>query len=293
MRTGSAAKLRVNAPPLWFRILNAIILTILLLIMAVPMWNTLVISFTSNMESFEAELKMWPREPSVEGYVMLLTRVELWRPFLNNVVVTAVGVLLYVICNSLAGFVLARVRFPGKGLVALLFLLPMMIPSEAIIIPRYITMQRLGLIDTLWAVILSGVADTFAIYLMRNYFTSIPRSLEESAHMDGASQVRILTRIYLPLSTAGLATITLMEMVGKWNHFFSAVLYLHSTEKQTLQRAIQVLVAPSESTLETGRIISNNIRAAAIVVALVPMLAIYPFIQRFFIKGIFLGAIKE
>jgi putative aldouronate transport system permease protein len=128
---------------------------------------------------------------------------------------------------------------------------------------------------------------------MRNYFTSIPRSLEESAHMDGASLFRIFGNIYLPLSKAGLATIALMEMVGKWNHFFSAVLYLHSAEKQTLQRAIQGLIAPSESRLMTGEIISNNIRAAAIVVALVPMLAIYPFIQRYFIKGIFLGAVKE
>jgi len=189
--------------------------------------------------------------------------------------------------------VLTRPRFPGKGLVFLVFLLPMMVPGGAIIIPLYITMKRLGLIDSLWSVTLAGVGSTFAIFLMRNYFTSIPRSLEESAHMDGASQFMILRRIYLPLSTAGLATITLMEMVGKWNHFFSAVLYLHSAEKQTLQRALQGLISPSESRLMTGEIISNNIRAAAIVVALIPMLAIYPFIQRYFIKGIFLGAIKE
>jgi putative aldouronate transport system permease protein len=217
----------------------------------------------------------------------------LWRPFLNNVFVTVFGTLFFVLINSLAGFVLMRPRFPGKGLLFLVFLLPMMIPGGAIIIPLYLTMRRLGLIDSLWSVTLAGVGSTFAIFLMRNYFTSIPRSLEESAHMDGASQVRILGSIYLPLSTAGLATITLMEMVGKWNHFFSAVLYLHSTEKQTLQRALQGLISPSESRLMTGEIISNNIRAAAIVVALIPMLAIYPFIQRYFIKGIFLGAIKE
>lgn len=293
MRTTDHRRLRINEPLLSFRIFNAVLLSALLLVMAVPMWNTLAISFTSSLESFEVSLKFWPREPSVEGYVTLLTQVQLWRPFLNNVVVTVAGVLLFVVCNSLAGFVLTRVRFPGKGLVAALFLLPMMIPSEAIIIPRYITMQRLGLIDTLWAVILSGVADTFAIYLMRNYFLSIPRSLEESAHMDGAGVFTVFHRIYLPLSTAGLATITLMELVGKWNHFFSAVLYLHDPNKQTLQRAIQALVDPGESRLQTGEIISNNVRAAAIIVALVPVLALYPLIQKYFIKGIYLGAVKE
>jgi putative aldouronate transport system permease protein len=285
--------LRINEPPLYFRVANAIALGALLLVMAVPLWNTLVISFTSNMESFEVTLKMWPREPSVAGYVTLLTKVQLWRPFLNNTFVTVVATALYVVVNSLAGFVLTRIKLPGKGFLALLFLLPMMIPSEAIIIPRYITMQRLGLIDTLWAVILSGVADTFAIFLMRNYFLSIPRSLEESAHMDGASVFTIFRTIYIPLSTAGLATITLMEMVGKWNHFFSAVLYLHSEEKQTLQRAIQALISPGESRLQSGDIISNNVRTAAIIVALVPMLMIYPLIQRYFIKGIYLGAVKE
>jgi putative aldouronate transport system permease protein len=293
MKRGTDHRLRINEPPIAFRIFNTVILTVLLLTMAVPMWNTLVISFTSNMESYEVAMKFWPREPSLQGYVTLLTQVQLWRPFLNNVVVTAVGVLFYVVCNSLAGFVLAREKFAGKGLVALLFLLPMMIPSEAIIIPRYITMQRLGLIDTLWAVILSGVGDTFAIYLMRNYFLSIPRSLEESAHMDGASVYTVFRKIYFPLSTAGLATITLMEMVGKWNHFFSAVLYLHSETKQTLQRAIQSIIAPTESQLQTGQMISNNVRTAAIIVALVPMLALYPLIQKYFIKGIYLGAVKE
>jgi putative aldouronate transport system permease protein len=286
-------RLKINEPSPVFKMLNAIVMIALFAVMAIPLWNIFVVSLMSDLESFEVNYKLLPREPSISGYAQLLTSVQLWRPFLNNVFVTAFGVLFFVVTNSLAGFVLTRPRFPGKGFLFIVFLLPMMIPGGAIIIPLYITMKRLGLIDTLWSVTIAGVGSTFAIFLMRNYFTSIPRSLEESAHMDGASQVRILTRIYLPLSTAGLATITLMEMVGKWNHFFSAVLYLHSTEKQTLQRAIQVLVAPSESTLETGRIISNNIRAAAIVVALVPMLAIYPFIQRFFIKGIFLGAIKE
>lgn len=286
-------RLRINEPTLTFRTCNALVMAALLAVMAVPLWNILVVSFTSNLESFEVEFKLLPREPSISGYSQLLTSVQLWRPFLNNVFVTVFGVLAFVVTNSLAGFVLTRPRFPGKALLFLVFLLPMMIPGGAIIIPLYITMRRLGLIDTLWSVTLAGVGSTFAIFLMRNYFTSIPRSLEESAHIDGASQLRILARIYFPLSKAGLATITLMEMVGKWNHFFSAVLYLHSTEKQTLQRAIQGLIAPSESRLMTGEIISNNIRAAAIVVALVPMLAIYPFIQRYFIKGIFLGAIKE
>ncbi|MEW5816826.1 MAG: ABC transporter permease subunit, partial [Spirochaetota bacterium] len=116
---------------------------------------------------------------------------------------------------------------------------------------------------------------------------------EESAHMDGAGTFRILSRIYLPLSTAGLATITLIEMVGKWNTLFSAVLYINSPEKYTLQQALKVIVVDTESPLTSGLSVANNAQTAGVVIALLPMLLLYPFIQRYFIRGVFLGSIKE
>jgi putative aldouronate transport system permease protein len=189
--------------------------------------------------------------------------------------------------------VLNRKRFPGKTILVILFLLPMMVPGESIIIPRYIVMKQLGLIDTLWAVAINNIAHTFAIFLMRNYFLTIPPSLEESALMDGASLYTVFRRIYLPLSTAGLATITLIEMVGKWNTLFSAVLYINSPAKYILQQALKLLVVNTESPFTSGLSVPNNAQTAGIVIAVIPMLAMYPLIQKYFISGIYLGAIKE
>lgn len=284
---------RIQQASLPSRIVVGAILTLIALTTIVPMWNTLVLSFTSSLESMEVVLKLWPRKPSISSYEFLLGKLNLWRPFLNNTFVTVMGTFLFVVVNTCAGFAMTRPRFPAKLFLGLLLLVPMMFPSEAIFIPKYLVMKTLGLIDSLWAVILDGVGSTVAIFLMRNYFTSIPRSLEESAHIDGAGQFGIFMRIYLPLSTPGIATITLMEMIGKWNHLFSAILYLHSARKYTLQLAISSLIVQSESAMQAGVFITDNVRAASIIVALVPMLALYPFIQRYFIKGIYLGAIKE
>jgi putative aldouronate transport system permease protein len=218
--------------------------------------------------------------------------MQIWRPFLNNVFITVVGTTLHVLINAMAGFALTRKSFPGKNILVFLFLIPMMVPGESIVIPRYILMKQLGLIDSLWSVTINNIAHTFAIFLMMNYFLTIPRSLEESAFIDGAGLFAIFYKIYLPLSTAGLATITLIELVGKWNTLFSAVLYINSPAKYILQQALKLLVVNTESPFTSGLSVPNNAQTAGIVIAILPMLLLYIFIQKYFIRGIYLGAIK-
>jgi putative aldouronate transport system permease protein len=271
---------------------NNLALIFLALTMIVPFANVLAVSFTTNLESYENTIKLWPREPSVEGYRVLFQRVAILRPFLNNTLVTVVGTTLHVLFCAMAGYVLVRERFPGKALLVIVLTIPMMIPFEMIILPVYVTVKRLGLMDTLASLILIGMVSTFSILLMRNYFREIPRSLEESAFIDGANENTTLFRIYLPLSLPGLATITIFQFVSKWNHFLPAVLFINSPEKFTLQVALRSLVISQELT-STTQSVANNTRMAGIVVSVIPLVLVYVFAQNYFIKGILVGAVKE
>lgn len=275
-----------------FVAVNNIILISLVLTMVIPLVNVLAVSFTTDLESYENVIKLWPRQPSLEGYRTLFQRVAILRPFINNVFVTVIGTFLHVVFCAMAGYVLVREKFPGKTILVILVTLPMMIPFELIIIPVYVTVKNLGLMDTLWSIIIIGVVSTFSILLMKNYFEGIPKSLEESAFIDGAGEATVFFRIFLPLARPGLATITIFQFVTKWNHILPAVLFLNSAEKYTLQIALKSLVVSQELT-STTQSVANNARMGGIVIAIIPLILVYIFAQKYFIKGIMVGAVKE
>ena len=275
-----------------FSTLNLLFLLLLAATMIVPMINVLAVSFTGRMESYENTIKLFPRHPSLSGYETLFKQVAILRPFMNNVWVTVTGTFLHIILCSMAGYVLVRNRFFGKTFLVLLLTIPMMIPFQMIIIPVYVTMKNLGLMDTLTSLILIGVVSTFSIMLMKNFFEGIPVSLEESALIDGASEFSIFFRIFLPLAKPGIATIGIFEFVNRWNQFLPAVLFINSPPKYTLQIALRSLVVNQEVTSTTQQV-ANNTRMAGIVLSVIPLLCIYVFAQKYFIEGIMVGAVKE
>jgi len=275
-----------------FLIINNLFLIFLVLTMIIPLINVLAVSFTTDLESYENTIKLYPREPSIEGYITLFQRVAIMRPFLNNVFVTVIATFLHVMFCSMAGYVLTRKSFLGKAIVIALVTLPNMVPFEMIIIPVYVTIKRLGLMDTLWAIILIKVVTTFSILLMKNYFEGIPKSLEESAFIDGAGEMTSFFKIYLPLAKPGLATIVIFQFVSQWNHLLPAVLFINSPEKYTLQLALKSLVVSQELT-STTQSVANNTRMGGIVIAIIPLVIVYIFAQKYFIKGIMVGAVKE
>ena len=171
-------------------------------------------------------------------------------------------------------------------------IIPMMIPFELIIIPFYVTMKKLGLIDTLSSLIVTQVVSTFSILLIKNYFEEVPKSLEEAAIIDGAGEFTIFFRIFFPLALPGIATITIFEFVSRWNHFLTAVLFINSPEKYTLQIALRSLVISQELT-STTQSVANNTRMAGIVIAVLPLVLMYVFLQKYFVKGLKVGAVKE
>jgi putative aldouronate transport system permease protein len=271
---------------------NALFLILLVVMMIVPFINVLAVAFSSRLSSLELGIKLWPSEWSVEGFRIVWTNIGLQRAFLNSVFVTVIGTFLHVVLTCFAGYVLIQRDLPGKKLMIGFILATMAIPSELIMIPLFIVNKQLGLLNTLWALVLSGMVGGFSILLMRNFFQSVPYDLWESAKIDGAGDFFIFRTIYLPLSQAGIATIALFELVGRWNQFLPVVLYISDSSKYTLQVALQALV--TENVGSSGMaMVTPNVRMAGIVIAILPLVILYPFMQKYFVEGITLGSVKE
>jgi putative aldouronate transport system permease protein len=271
---------------------NTVFLILLVVVMLIPFINVLAVAFSSPLASLEPGIHLWPSEWSVEGFRTVWVNVGLEQAFINSVIVTSIGTVLHVALTAFAGYVLIQRKLPGKKLMIALILATMAIPGELIMIPLFIVNQKLGLLNTLTALVLSGMVSGFSILLMRNFFQSVPYDLWESAKIDGAGDFFIFRTIYFPLSQAGIATVALFELVGRWNQFLAVVLYLSDSSKYTLQVALQALVTENLGTSGTA-MVTPNVRMAGIVLAILPLVALYPFMQKYFVQGITLGSVKE
>jgi putative aldouronate transport system permease protein len=276
----------------FFDTVNIAFLLLLVATMFIPFMNTFALAFSTNFASMQPAIVLWPKEFSIEGFSTVWNRMQLYLPFSNNVIVTVVGTIGHVFLCAMAGYVLVQPRLPGKKLMVSLILVTMMVPSEAIMIPLYVVNKELGLLNTLSALIISGLVSGFSVLLMRNFFQTVPMEMSESARMDGAGDIRIFLTMYLPLAKAGIATVTLFEFVSKWNQFTPALLYISNHAKYTLQIALKSLIIDTDAT-SSNFIITTNVRMAGIVIALLPLVIIYPFVQKYFVKGIMVGANKE
>lgn len=260
--------------------------------MVLPFINVLALAFSSPLESMEPRIHLWPTNPSFEGFKTVWINVGLSTAFKNSVIVTFFGTICHVTLCSLAGYVMTQTEMPGRKLILFFILATMAIPGELIMIPLYIVNRNLRLLNTLTALVFSGMVSGFSILLLRNFFAGVPVDLAESARIDGASEFGIFRSIYLPLSKAGIATITLFEMVSRWNQFLPVILYISDSSKYTLQVTLRTLV--SENLGSSGMsMITPNVRMAGIIVAILPLVIIYPFVQRYFVQGITLGSVKE
>jgi len=269
-----------------------VFLGILMLMMVVPFLNVLAVAFSAPLASMEHGIVLWPREFSVDGFRTVWVNLDLQRAFINSVIVTAAGTFFHVTLCCFAAYVLIQRDLPGRALMLGFILATMAIPSELIMIPLYIVNKDLGLLNSLWALIFAGMVSGFSILLLRNFFAGVPYDLAESARIDGAGDFHIFRTIYLPLSQAGIATITLFELVSRWNQFLHVVLYINDSKKYTLQVALNSLVTENLGTSGMS-MVTPNVRMAGIVIAILPLIVLYPFMQRYFVQGITLGSVKE
>ena len=277
------------------RTYKAVVITFLVLamsLMIIPFWNVLAVAFSTPLGSMESGIILWPQGFSLNGFEVIWNNLGLERAFMNSVLVTSVGTVAHVLLACLAGYVLIQTDLPGRKFITVAILGTMAIPGELIIIPLFVVYKSFNLLDTYLALILSGMASGFSILLMRNFFAGVPFDLAESARIDGASDFHIFRTIYLPLAKAGIATIALFELVGRWNMFLPVILYISDPDKYTLQVVLRSLVTENQGNSGTS-MITPNVQMAGILIAILPLVAMYPFMQRYFVKGITLGSVKE
>jgi putative aldouronate transport system permease protein len=282
-----------------FNVCNITILGVVALMALYPFVYTISMSLSSAAEAMRSGLHLYPREISLTSFEMVLANPQIVSGFINSLQRTVAGTALTLFFTCLTAYPLARRELPHRG--PLLFLILFTMIFSGGIVPNYLLIKNLGLIDSLWALILPQMLTAFNVIVMKNFFQAIPESLAESAKIDGASEFNILARIYVPLSKPVLATVGLWTAVAHWNHWFDAMLYITNDENQVLQTFLQrIVIESSVEMIEQGLVdpgvtqfTPETIKAATVVVTVLPMLLIYPFVQKYFVKGIMLGGVKE
>lgn len=271
-----------------FSVVNVIIFLVVCAFIIVPLWKVLV-------DSLDAQagygLRMWPKEFSLTGYQTIVTNVAIRRPFLISVLTTVCGTFLGLLLSTLGAYVLIQFEMPGRNLLANMLLFTMIF--QAGMIPTYLLMTKIGLYNSLWVVILLPAMNVYNLVLMRNFFEGIPKSLFESASIDGCTPMGTFFKIVLPLSKAALASIGLMFAVAYWNDYTNYKLYISNTELHNFQMKLRDMFYGSSGANAVAGANTETLKNAAIMVAILPFMIAYPFLQKYFVKGVNVGAVKE
>ncbi len=242
----------------------------------------------------KAPIKLLPTNFTTEAYTMLVEEKDMLTPFVNSIFVTVVGTFLSLCVISSAAYALSRNYLYGRGFLMKLVLIPMLFSGG--LIPTYMTMRTLGLLDSLWISIFLPLVSSYYLILMRSYFQGIPDSLEESAKIDGASDFRVFTDIILPVAKPIIATITLFVAVDRWNDVYNNLMFVLAEEKRVLPVVIYRMISTQSDPASQGIMVTGvapqTQRMAAIVMTTLPILIVYPFLQRHFAKGVMIGSVK-
>ena len=282
------------------RAFDAVVLAILVLfslLIVLPFMNLVSISVSDEYAIMGGKVSVWPVGFSFQSYLRVFQTKTIVSSYMNTILVAVVGCTASLLLTAMAAYPLAYGQFDGKGIYNAIIMITMWFSGG--MIPSFIVMSKLKLVDSLLALVFASLLSAYNILILRTFFSSISISLVESARLDGANDFKVLFGIILPLSKAGLATIGLWVFVAHWNDYMNPLLYLRSVDKYTLQLVLREMVLTSESSslvelIEGNRTaLPEQLKHAAIVVAMVPVLAIYPFAQRYFVSGILLGSVKE
>lgn len=282
-----------------FSVANYIILAVLSLLCILPLVHTIAVSFSGKAPAMANLVGLWPIDFTFAAYNKTFENdhfvSSLWIGVIRTVLGTIVGMFLV----FLTAYPLSKddIVFQGRSIYAWYFIFTMLFSGG--LIPLYLTVLWTGIMNTIWALILPGAVNVWLVVLMLNYFRNVPRELEEASLIDGAGQFRTMINIYLPISMPAIATLSLFTMVGHWNSWFDGLLYISNAEDYPLATFLQtVIVQQNLAQLDITRddvenISSRTVRSAQIILGALPILLVYPFLQRFFVKGIVLGSVKE
>ncbi|MCL2092903.1 MAG: carbohydrate ABC transporter permease [Treponema sp.] len=284
-----------------FGAFNYVFFFILAVAMIYPFWHIIMTSFSSAAETSRGGIFLWPRGFNVNVYRGVFRNPQTYTGYQTTIMVTVLGTFGGLAITAMTAYACSKQFLPFVSVIMLAILFTMIFNGG--MIPNYLLIRNLNLIDNRLALILPGMVSPFHIIIMRTFFRTIPSSLEESAKIDGANDVYIFARIIIPLSKASLATIGLFIAVGYWNDFFSTVLYINSSNKWSMMAVLRNMITNTATAMAAAGIAANadneleavtetSVRAGTIVVATVPILVVYPFLQKHFVKGVMIGSIK-
>ena len=276
-----------------------IFMMVMVLICTLPFINVIAISLSSKSAIIRGDVSFWPVEFSTKAYEAIFNDKSMFRSLIFTVEITVIYTVLSMILTILMAFPLTMKRLKGRSFFMLFAVFTMYFSGGTI--PIYLNIKDLGLLNNMWSLILPGLISTFNVIILKNFFSSLPYELNEAAYIDGANDFQVLLRVYLPLSFSSMATLSLFYAVGKWNSFSDALYYITSRDLQPLQlklynlikggQSIEISVAEGNAT-DLGSAISASIESATIIFATLPILVVYPFVQRYFVQGVTMGAVK-
>ena len=280
---------------------NIMFMLLMLVIFLYPLLNMFSISVSNQYAILRAEVSFFPRGFDTVSYKLIFANQDIWRSIGNSLFVALAGCALSLLLTCVAAYPLAFGDFYGKKLFNILILFTMWFNGG--IIPTFLTIRQLGLHDTLWSLIVNSMLVAYNVVIVRSYFQSIPQSVVESARIDGANDYLILFKLIIPLSKPVLATEALWVIVGHWNDYLNSLLFLSSRHNYTLQLVLKELVLNAEASIHNismssdtttsgAAALGQQMRNGVLVVSMIPMIILYPFVQRYFISGVMLGSVK-
>ncbi|AYB46023.1 carbohydrate ABC transporter permease [Paenibacillus lautus] len=274
-----------------FDVFNILFMIVLIMVMAYPMVYVFSASISNNAMVASGAVLLWPKKITLIAYEQLIYNPDLWVSYWNTIRYTFLHTLLTLIATSAMAYPLAKRWLPGRRVILLMAAFTLLFSGG--MIPTFLIVQKLGMLDTIWAIVLPSLISTWYLFIMRTFFEALPEELEDAAAIDGCGSMQILVRIVLPLSVPVMVTIGLFTAVNQWNSFFSALIYLNDREMYPLQIMMRnILIAGTNVQGEGDLTHLETLKYAMIIIGTLPILCVYPFIQKYFVQGTMIGGIK-
>ena len=280
-----------------FEIFNFIFLAVVSAAMIFPILHVAAQSLSSDVAISRGDVGLWPVEFTLSNYAIVLNETSVWRSFLISVFVTVVGTGINLIATASLAYPLSRNEYRGRKVILMLVLVTFIFSAP--LIPNYLLIKSLNMLDTVWALIIPGAISAYNLFIMRSFFMNLPNEIIDSARIDGCGELRIISSIVLPLSKPVMATMGLFYAVAHWNSYSSALYYINSRKLFPLQvRLREIVITDQMGEMDTtfenlANMSPEGIKMATIVIATLPIILVYPFLQKYFIKGMLIGSIKS
>ena len=299
MASVKSVKKRRSTADIIFVTINYVLLIVCCIIVLYPIYYMFIISISDGYAVLRGEVKFFPVGINFSSYKAVLESPDIPKSYLNTVIYTVVGTFINVAMTAMCAYPLSRKKFFGRNVFAFMIIFTMFF--DAGMIANFMVVDQLNLTNKIWAIVLPGAINAWYMVIMRTFFQQIPEEIYESAHLDGAGDFVIFGKIVLPLSVPTIMTMVLFYAVGHWNSWFNALIYLDDKAKYPVQLIMRNIVLSGETTALSSSaasmsqdvgIVATNVKYAVVFVTMLPILLVYPFIQKYFVKGIMVGALK-